>query len=138
MLLLLTPPLASTEAQSGPPRRFPSKKVVLVALGERRDGSRELLDFMLMPSESESAWWGFVSDLEARGLGGGDHPVVRVGGMVTDEQAGLVRAITAWYPRVEQPALAGAGLWPMPGGSSRQPRRRKHDWPAAGGGLTRA
>jgi putative transposase len=77
----------------------PSKKVVLVALGVRRDGSRELLDFLLMPSESESAWWGFVSDLKERGLGGGKHPVAV---MVTDGQAGLVKAITALYPRVRQ------------------------------------
>ncbi|MEK7394448.1 MAG: IS256 family transposase [Fibrobacterota bacterium] len=77
----------------------PVKRMILVALGVRPDGSRELLDFLLAPSESEAAWWGFVSDLKERGLGSGNHPVVV---MVTDGQAGLVKAVTGLYPRVAQ------------------------------------
>jgi transposase-like protein len=32
------------------------KKVLLVAYGMRSDNSRELLDFMLAPSEDEASW----------------------------------------------------------------------------------
>lgn len=69
------------------------KKVVLVALGVRPDGSKELLGFQVAPLESEACWWGFVSDLKQRGLGG-------MGVMVSDGQAGLVKSIRALYPRV--------------------------------------
>lgn len=79
---------------------LPAQRMILVALGVRADGGRELLDFLLVPSESEAAWWGFVSDLKARGLG--RDPVHPVAVMVTDGQAGLVKAITGLYPRVAQ------------------------------------
>jgi len=69
------------------------KKVVLVALGVKADGSKELLSFQVAPSESEASWWGFVSDLKRRGLGGMEV-------MVSDAQTGLVAAIRALYPRV--------------------------------------
>jgi putative transposase len=46
------------------------KKVLLVALGVRADGSQELLSFQLAGSESEASWWGFISDLKHRGLVG--------------------------------------------------------------------
>ena len=42
------------------------KKVLLVALGVKQDGSKELLSFQLADSESESWWWGFLSDLPVR------------------------------------------------------------------------
>ena len=69
------------------------KKVVLVALGVRADGSKELLSFQVAPSESEACWWGFVSDLKQRGLGGMEV-------IVSDGQTGLVKSIRALYPRV--------------------------------------
>jgi len=69
------------------------KKVVLVALGVRTDGSKELLSFQVAPSESEACWWGFVCDLKQRGLGGMEV-------IVSDAQAGLVKSIRALYPRV--------------------------------------
>jgi putative transposase len=71
-----------------------AKKVVLVALGVRRDETKELLSFQLATSESESWWWGFLSDLKQRGLVGNNLKV-----MVSDEAKGLVRAIQALYPR---------------------------------------
>jgi len=71
------------------------KKVLLVALGVRRDGSSELLSFQLAGSESESWWWGFLSDLKQRGLRGNNLEVI-----VSDEAKGLVKAIQALYPRV--------------------------------------
>lgn len=69
------------------------KKAVLVALGVRADGSKELLSFQVAPSESEACWWGFVSDLKQRGLGGMEV-------IVSDGQTGLVKSIRALYPRV--------------------------------------
>jgi len=39
-------------------------------LGIKEDGSKELLGFQLANSESESWWWGFLSDLKDRGLKG--------------------------------------------------------------------
>ena len=73
------------------------KKVLLVAYGIRPDNSRELLDFMLAPSESEASWWGFLSDLKARGLKGN-----LLQALVHDGCAGLVKALLALYPLVKK------------------------------------
>jgi len=73
------------------------KKVLLVALGIRWDGEQELLGFQLASSESESCWWGFLSDLKDRGLRGDGLEVI-----VTDGMAGLVKAVTALFPRVRR------------------------------------
>jgi len=71
------------------------KKVLLVALGVKQDGSKELLSFQMAASESESCWWGFISDLKERGLAGENLEVV-----VSDRASGLVKSIRALYPRV--------------------------------------
>ena len=71
------------------------KKVLLVALGFRVDGSKELLSFQLAPNESEACWWGFLSDLKQRGLKGEGLKVI-----VSDGAGGLVKAIRGLYPRV--------------------------------------
>ncbi len=73
------------------------KKVLLVALGVKEDGSKELLSFQLAgPADGgEASWWGFISDLKQRGLGGAGLEVV-----VSDRAPGLVKAIRALYPRV--------------------------------------
>ncbi|MCJ7578447.1 MAG: IS256 family transposase, partial [candidate division Zixibacteria bacterium] len=71
------------------------KKVLLVALGVKADGSKELLSFQLAPNESESCWWGFLSDLKQRGLKGEGLEVI-----VSDGAGGLVKAIRGLYPRV--------------------------------------
>jgi len=44
---------------------FPNSKslVILVALGIKEDGKKELLSFQVRPSEKECYWWGFLSDL---------------------------------------------------------------------------
>ncbi len=68
------------------------KKVLLAALGIRYDGTKELLSFQLVSSESESCWWGFLSDLKDRGLSGMEV-------IVSDGAPGLVKAIQALYPR---------------------------------------
>lgn len=71
------------------------KKVVLVALGLRPDGKTDLLSFQVASSESESCWWGFLSDLKDRGLKGDQIEVI-----VSDDAAGLRKAIEALYPRI--------------------------------------
>ncbi|MGB7062346.1 MAG: IS256 family transposase [Candidatus Zixiibacteriota bacterium] len=71
------------------------KKVLLVALGIRLDGTKELLSFQLAGSESEACWWGFISDLKQRGLAGKKLEVI-----VSDGASGLVKAHRALYPRV--------------------------------------
>jgi len=71
------------------------KKVLLVALGIKEDGSKELLSFQLAGSESEASWWGFISDLKQRGLVGEKLEVI-----VSDGASGLVKAHRALYPRV--------------------------------------
>ncbi|NIS69026.1 MAG: IS256 family transposase [Proteobacteria bacterium] len=71
------------------------KKVLLVALGVKEDGSKELLSFQLAGSESEASWWGFISDLKQRGLVGEKLEVI-----VSDGASGLVKAHRALYPRV--------------------------------------
>ena len=73
-----------------------AKKVLLMALGVKVDGSQELLGFQVASSESESWWWGFLSDLKQRGLGGGQLEVI-----VSDGAPGLVKAIQGLYPRVK-------------------------------------
>jgi transposase-like protein len=69
-----------------------TKKVILVALGVTDDDEVELLSFQLAPSESESCWWGFLSDLKARGL---TSPEL----LITDGAAGLIKSVQALYPR---------------------------------------
>jgi len=73
------------------------KKVLLVALGVRADGSKELLSFQsrLWRDESESCWWGFLSDLKQRGFKGEGLEVI-----VSDGAGVLVKAIRGLYPRV--------------------------------------
>jgi putative transposase len=71
------------------------KKVLLMALGIRSDGTQELLSFQLAGSESEACWWGFISDLKQRGLVGEKLEVI-----VSDGASGLVKAHRALYPRI--------------------------------------
>ena len=71
------------------------KKVLLVALGMRLDGTKELLSFQLAGSESEASWWGFIGDLKQRGLIGEKLEVI-----LSDGAWGLVKAHRALYPRV--------------------------------------
>ncbi|MDH3937409.1 MAG: IS256 family transposase [candidate division Zixibacteria bacterium] len=70
------------------------KKVLLVALGMKPDGSKELLGFHLATNESEACWYGFISDLKHRGLAGMEV-------IVSDGAAGLVKSIRALYPRAD-------------------------------------
>jgi transposase-like protein len=74
-----------------------AKKVLLMALGVKGGGSKELLDFQLANNEPESWWWGFLSDLKDQGLKGENLEV-----MVSDGAGGLIKAFCALYPRVTQ------------------------------------
>jgi transposase-like protein len=73
-----------------------ARRVLLVAYGVKHGGNRELIDFMLATSESETCWWGFLSDLKARGLEGRPLEVI-----IHDGSGGLVKALKGLYPRVQ-------------------------------------
>jgi len=70
-------------------------KLVLVAYGITWDGQREMIDFMVSPSESEAAWWGLLNRLHMRGLEGEALELI-----VSDGCAGLVKAIQFLFPHV--------------------------------------
>lgn len=76
-------------------------KVLLVALGLKADGTMELISFQVAEKESEACWWGFVLDLKQRGLRGEALEVI-----VSDGNAGLLKAIQAQYPRIRQQRCA--------------------------------
>ena len=69
-----------------------TKKVVLVAMGVHPDGRKELLDFQITTSESESCWWGFLAALKQRGV-----RTIEV--VVSDGSSGLIKALQGVYPR---------------------------------------
>ena len=89
-VLLLDGVLLARKSGAGALRR-----PVLVALGIRLDGTKEILDFRLAPAESQPAWEGFLNDLHARGLTGEGLTLI-----VTDGGAGLLAALPLVYPRV--------------------------------------
>lgn len=72
------------------------KKMVLVAYGITHWGCKEIIDFMVSPSESESAWFGFLNRLYHRGLEGRTLELV-----VTDGGGGLVKALSYIYAEVK-------------------------------------
>jgi transposase-like protein len=72
---------------------------VLVALGVREDGSKELVSFRVVGSESRAGWEALVEDLSRRGL---PAPVL----VVSDGHAGLKKAIELWgEARVQRCAI---------------------------------
>jgi len=56
------------------------RRPVLVALGIRPDGKKEIIDFRLAPGESTIAWEAFLNDLYRRGLTGKDVELIVVDG----------------------------------------------------------
>ena len=66
---------------------------VLVALGVRADGQKEVLDLELLTSESGAAWGGFVDGLIARKL---KRPRI----VIIDGSPGLRRAVEASWPGI--------------------------------------
>lgn len=67
------------------------KMAVLVAIGVREDGAREVLGFAVAPVENEAYWEDFLQDLRKRGLSG-----VRL--VVSDGHEGLKIAIGRVFP----------------------------------------
>ena len=72
----------------------PQRVLLLVAYGVRANGQRQLLAFTRARGESQTAWEGFLWDLQQRGLAG--RPLQLV---LTDDCAGLAAAIETIYPR---------------------------------------
>jgi len=71
------------------------RRPVLVVLGIRADGSKEVLDFRLAASESEREWELFLTDLFRRGLSGRALKLIAV-----DGNPGLRAALDTVYPGV--------------------------------------
>jgi len=72
------------------------RRPVLVALGLRPDGAKEILDFVLAPAESRAAWEQFLTDLQRRGLSREGLELV-----VTDGGPGLLAALPTVFPGVD-------------------------------------
>jgi putative transposase len=68
-------------------------RVFLVAYGIHEDGRREILGFVLAPSETAPAWREFLADLKGRGLKGKRLALITV-----DGNKGLARALKDIYP----------------------------------------
>ena len=71
------------------------RRPVLVALGLRPDGKKEVIDFRLAQSESAAEWERFLGDLIRRGLTGDTLEMICV-----DGGSGLLAALPTAYPRV--------------------------------------
>jgi putative transposase len=68
------------------------KRTLLVALGIKPDGKKEIIDFRQVPGESQSAWEGFLNHLHQRGLEG--HVLKLI---VVDGGKGLLAALSLVY-----------------------------------------
>ena len=71
------------------------KRPVLVALGIRHDGKKEIIDFRLAASESAAEWERFLTDLWRRGLIGDGLEVI-----CADGGQGLIAALPTVYPTI--------------------------------------
>jgi putative transposase len=71
------------------------RRPVLVVLGLRPDGKKEVIDFRLAQSESAAEWERFLGDLIRRGLIGEGIEMISV-----DGGAGLLAALPTAYPGV--------------------------------------
>jgi transposase-like protein len=71
------------------------RRTMLVALGIKADGKKEIIDFRQVLGESQSAWEGFLNDLYQRGLEG--HALKLI---VVDGGKGLLAALPLVYGHV--------------------------------------
>jgi putative transposase len=71
------------------------RRPVLVVLGIRPDGKKEIIDFRLAPGESQGAWEVFLNDLYNRGLKGDSSEMI-----ATDGGTGLLAALPLVYPHI--------------------------------------
>jgi transposase-like protein len=71
------------------------RRPVLVALGIRHDGRKEIIDFRQAQGESAQAWEAFLNDLYRRGLGAEQFELI-----CSDGGSGLRAALPLVYPDV--------------------------------------
>jgi len=71
------------------------RRVALCAYGIAEDGQRELIDFLLVRSESEENWRSLLEELWRRGLHGTKLRLI-----TTDGNPGLIAALQLVWPRV--------------------------------------
>jgi transposase-like protein len=71
------------------------RRPVLVVLGIRPNGKKEIIDFRLAPGESQEAWEAFLNDLYNRGVKGESTKMI-----VTDGGTGLLAALPLVYPHI--------------------------------------
>jgi transposase-like protein len=71
------------------------RRPVLVALGIRHDGRKEIIDFRQAQGESTQAWEAFLNDLHRRGLGAEGLELI-----CSDGGTGLRAALPLVYPHV--------------------------------------
>ncbi len=72
------------------------KRTILCAYGIKEDGVKELIEFMIVDRESESAWTKFLNNLYERGLEGKGTKLITI-----DGNPGLRRAVDFVYPYIE-------------------------------------
>lgn len=78
---------------------FLEKAVVLYAMGLKRDGTWEVIDFHIAPNEDATSWGGLLSNIRARGIWGNSLQLI-----VGDEAGGLKSALQTYYPHVQYQA----------------------------------
>jgi transposase-like protein len=71
------------------------KRIILVALGIRSDGRKEIIDFQQARGESQAAWEGFLNSLYGRGLEG-----LALKLLITDGGKGLEAALPLVYGQI--------------------------------------
>jgi len=71
------------------------RRTMLVALGIKAEGKKEIIDFRQVPGESQSAWEGFLNHLHERGLKGESLKLI-----VVDGGKGLLAALPLVYGEV--------------------------------------
>lgn len=76
-----------------------TRRLVLVAFGIKADGTKEVIDYMLSKTETETHWAKFLQYLSYRGLEGKNLKLI-----VTDGCHGLWNAIDLVYPGVSHQA----------------------------------
>jgi putative transposase len=76
---------------------FKRKKVVLFALGVRRDGTKEVIDFKVCNSEKGCYCEGFLMNLKERGLSGKNLKLI-----IHDGAGGLKQAVSLLFSQIPQ------------------------------------
>lgn len=71
------------------------RRPVLVVLGIRPNGRKEVIDFLQSSGESQTAWEGLLNDLYRRGLTGEGVELITIDGC-----RGLAQALQTVYPRI--------------------------------------